>query len=130
MLKQKQRKNKKRGFTLIELVVVIVILGILAAIALPRLGSITGTAENRANQATARTILGAVQMAIAANPSDLSPTADEVNKYLDGVTVKVESAGANTTGWVVVYDNSNNVSVFSDGTEVEVVQAETTTKSN
>jgi general secretion pathway protein G/type IV pilus assembly protein PilA len=40
----------RRGFSLLELVIVIVILGIIAAIALPRMGS---AAENSANKAVA-----------------------------------------------------------------------------
>ncbi|MBI3267573.1 MAG: type II secretion system protein [Planctomycetes bacterium] len=49
------------GFTLIELVMVIVILGILAAIAIPRLFDFTGDAK----KASTLGILGAVRTAIA-----------------------------------------------------------------
>ncbi len=61
-------KNQK-GFTLVELMVVVVIIGVLVAIAIPIYGTVTRNAEDRAHEANIRTIKGAVQMyAIESSP--------------------------------------------------------------
>jgi len=53
---QAAKRNRKKGFTLIEVIVVIVIIAILAAIAVPSLTRYIGTAEIRGVQATAHNI--------------------------------------------------------------------------
>jgi prepilin-type N-terminal cleavage/methylation domain-containing protein len=68
-------KNKK-GFTLIELIVVIAVLGILAAIIIPTISGFTDKANAKAVTADARIIITGAAAAYAENND--TPTEDEI----------------------------------------------------
>jgi len=56
------KKNLNSGFTLIELVIIMVILGVLAAVAVPRLGNTIDSSEESAEEAVIGSLRSALEV--------------------------------------------------------------------
>ena len=70
--------RSKKGFTLVELMVVVIILGILVAIAIPIYNNVTGDAQKKACAANERTLEGAVAMYQAAKGGKMPDSLDDL----------------------------------------------------
>lgn len=110
---QMQKGRNQKGFTLVELMVVVVIIGILAAIAVPVYNNVTDKANQTAHDANVRTLMGAAQMYLANDwdgaekNANAMKTALEYNYIDGGYPVNPTDSGA----YEVSIDGSGNVSV-------------------
>ncbi|MBC8284695.1 MAG: prepilin-type N-terminal cleavage/methylation domain-containing protein [Nitrospinae bacterium] len=120
----KNRLNNEKGFTLIELVMVIVILGILAATAIPKFVDLSTNAETSVRDGVTGALQGAITMLHAQYLiNDTAYTATLVANGVDtqGVTVSATSGtaiqatgiGSNTYTWTYTAGTGNNAATIA-----------------
>lgn len=85
MREMMRRKDNQKGFTLIELIVVMAILAILAAIAVPRFGDVLSNSKQKANKSNIEMIERAAELYYAEEGKDVTKIDDLVPKYLKEV---------------------------------------------
>lgn len=90
-------KRQQRGFTLIELVMVIVILGILAAVAIPKFVDLKGDAITASTQGVA----GALASASAINYAARSANSTKGNAVANCTDVATSLQGGLPTGYTI-----------------------------
>lgn len=130
----KTGKNRKSGFTLVELMVVAIIVAILAAVAIPLMTGNKGRAAATEAQAGCSTIATAVRMGLVEskpwttdidllpgiNPGDLDGNYFDHDDYqLSGAysnyTIRADSNGKDgITGYVTMQNNQNDVTWSGD----------------
>lgn len=110
--KKNELMKKKKGFTLVELIIVIAIIAVLAAVAIPKFGAVKKNSNGAADQANAKIIATAVASAIAdgeENVYDDDGAVDttKITKYIDGGNLpKVKSV--DNGSWTVNYDDADD----------------------
>lgn len=102
-----KRLNNRKGFTLIELIVVIAVLGILAAVALPRIGNVVGDANASANEAQLRTLNEALERYMAESGNE-----DLTTDFYDAISNEKVNA---TDATEVIDALINGISTAVDG---------------
>jgi type IV pilus assembly protein PilA len=100
--------KSQKGFTLMEIIIVIVILGILAMIAIPRLIGFTSQAEIASDKEYAAVVARAAELYWAANDKPTDVSIDDIEdagmidapgdalQYYDDATVTVDADGLAT----------------------------------
>jgi general secretion pathway protein G len=99
-MKLSKRRSSARGFTLIEILIVVIILGILASIVIPQFTNASTSSKTSSLQTTAQSLRGAVQLYYYQHNDTLPPA----NQFWTLMTTQSDAygnayvAGTSTSG--------------------------------
>ena len=89
------KNNNKKGFTLVELVIVVAVMAVLVAVAIPTIGSIKGAADTAVLDTNCRTMESIIKLAEAEKAKDATGTvtigADEIYTALNNAKLGITS---------------------------------------
>ena len=91
---QKRIMKKRKGFTLIEMVIVITIIGILSSIAVTKYSSIQENAKKNADYATAANLATAAMIAISDGETDVTTNNLQTKGYIQTIPKSKSNNGS------------------------------------
>ncbi len=105
-------KKNNKGFSLVELIVVIAIMAILAAVAIPTFAGFITKANQAADESFANDIEYAVELALAAE----NVTVTRINVVMDSTSKKVETVTyiVGSTEYLVMGTKANTTAADTD----------------
>jgi len=119
------KKNNKKGFTLVELVIVVAVMAVLVAVAIPTVGAITERAKAAVNDSNARTIESIIKLAEAeannttnTNAGATGTTSNTVALTGAQIDTAITNAKLGIDGTFVYEPSTGKVTVGSTGTYV------------
>ena len=106
MLDKMLKLRNKKGFTLMEMLIVVAIIAIMIAIAIPTFNNSLKKAKDGTDQANARSLYAAVQLAIMND---------------DGTTLPASQDGSNTTEQTITFEGT----AYSFNASPKIVSSDT-----
>lgn len=106
-----QTKNKKKGFTLVELVIVVAVIAVLSAILIPTIGCFVEDAKETSDMTTVKTLNTALVRYEAENGKP--ETMDEVLTIMAGLGYNVDRLTPLSTG-DILWDSKNDRFALND----------------
>ena len=118
--KKNELMKKKKGFTLVELIIVIAIIAVLAVVAIPKFGAVKKDANISADKANAKIIATAVASAVTDGKTFTAETLAEgdiakITPYIDGGSLPVVKQGGS---WTIKYSTDSGTVVEAGGNQM------------
>ncbi|KRQ88079.1 Type II secretion system protein G precursor [Caloramator mitchellensis] len=114
-----EKRNKKKGFTLIEMVVVMAIIAILAAVAVPQAMKQINNAKKTADIAAAKEIASALMQGMAEGNTLTTNTTSNLPTWITNYTSYDQNSKTKKEGEVFQYNyNGTELKIFSNNKEL------------
>ena len=114
------KTNAKKGFSLVELLVVIAVIGVIAAIAIPAMSGIFGKADSTKTKRNAQNIVGTFNAARAAGNILPYTTAAEAITAITGTSGLTGGGAFATSTFVVPLSTTEINAVTATGTITKI----------